>query len=106
VNCGGMTGLKKIAAMAEAHYVSMAPHNPNGPVATMMNLQFAACIPNYYQLESIGSDADWRLWDELLASDIHLKDGGLPVPCAPGYGIRLKEEALEKYPYVAHDGWR
>ena len=60
VNCGGITGLKKIAAMAEAHYVSMAPHNPNGPVATMMNLQFAACIPNYYQLETIGSDADWQ----------------------------------------------
>ena len=34
VNCGGITGLKKIAAMAEAHYISMAPHNPNGPVAT------------------------------------------------------------------------
>jgi galactonate dehydratase len=106
VNCGGITGLKKIAAMAEAHYVSMAPHNPNGPVATMMNLHFAAGVPNYYQLETIGSDADWRLWNELLASDIHLEEGGLPVPCAPGYGIQLKEEALERYPYVAHDGWR
>ena len=42
VNCGGITGMKKIAALAEAHSIGMAPHNPNGPVATMMNLQFAA----------------------------------------------------------------
>lgn len=106
VNCGGITGLKKIAAMAEAHYVSMAPHNPNGPVATMMNLQFAACIPNFYQLETIGSEADWNLWHELLDTDIRLVNGCLPVPCAPGYGIRLHAGALDRHPYVAQDGWR
>jgi galactonate dehydratase len=106
VNCGGITGLKKIAAMAEAHYVSMAPHNPNGPVATLINLQFAASIPNYYQLETIGSEADWQLWHEILDSNIRLENGCLPVPCAPGYGIRLNEAALDRYPYMAHDGWR
>ena len=106
VNCGGITGMKKIAALAEAHYIPMAPHNPNGPVATMMNLQFAACIPNYYQLETIGSEADGLLWRDLLHQDLPLKDGCLPVPCAPGYGFQLNCEAMERYPYVAHDGWR
>jgi galactonate dehydratase len=106
VNCGGITAMKKIAAMAEAHYVSMAPHNPNGPVATLINLQFAASIPNYYQLETIGSEADWQLWHEILDSNIRLENGRLPVPCAPGYGIRLNEEALARHPYMAHDGWR
>lgn len=66
VNCGGITGLKKIAAMAEAHYVSMAPHNPNGPVATFMNVHFAAAIPNFFLLETIGSEADWALMRELV----------------------------------------
>jgi galactonate dehydratase len=106
VNCGGITGLKKIAAMAEAHYISMAPHNPNGPVATLINLQFAACVPNYYQLETIGSEADWQLWHELLDSNIGLDDGTLAVPCAPGFGVKLKEESLDRFPYVAQDGWR
>ncbi len=106
VNCGGMTGMKKIAALAEAHYIGMAPHNPNGPIATMMNLHFAASIPNFTLLETIGSDADWQLWDELLSSYPRLAEGSLPVPCAPGYGVELNEEALDRYPYQPHDGWR
>ncbi|HEX4810410.1 MAG TPA: mandelate racemase/muconate lactonizing enzyme family protein [Bryobacteraceae bacterium] len=106
VNCGGITGLKKIAAIAEAHYVGMAPHNPNGPVATLMNLQFAACIPNYYMLETIGGESDWQLWRQILHNDISLHDGQLPVPCAPGFGVSLNEGALAKYPYLPQEGWR
>jgi galactonate dehydratase len=106
VNCGGITGLKKIAALAEAHYVGMAPHNPNGPIATLMNLQFAASVPNYFILETIGSDADWKLWGDLVRNEIALHDGSLTVPCAPGHGILLNEEALANYPYTPHDGWR
>ena len=106
VNCGGITGMKKIAAMAEAHYIGMAPHNPNGPLATMMNLQFAATIPNFYMLETIGSNADQVLWRELLSYDMCLTDGLLCVPCEPGFGVTLNEEALTRYPYTPHDGWR
>lgn len=106
VNCGGISGLKKIAAIAEAYYVGMAPHNPNGPVATLMNLQFAASIPNYYQLETIGSESDWQLWRDLLRDDIQLTNGCLPVPTKPGFGIDLNEAALDRHPYEAHDGWR
>ena len=107
VNCGGITGLKKIAALAEAHYIGMAPHNPNGPVATMMNLQFAASIPNYYQLEMIGSQADWQLFSEMVPTHPHLDaDGCLPVPSAPGFGIELNQEAMANHPYVPHNGWR
>jgi len=107
VNCGGITGLKKIAAMAEAYSVAMAPHNPNGPVATLINLQFAASVPNYYHLETIGSEGDASLWRDLLPSiPIELRDGHLPVPCRPGLGIVLDYDALERYPYTPHDGWR
>ena len=106
VNCGGITGLKKIAALAEAHYVGMAPHNPNGPVATMINLQFAASIPNYYMLEIIGSETDWQLWQELLGQAPCLQDGCLAVPCAPGLGFQLNDEAVARHPYVAQAGLR
>jgi galactonate dehydratase len=106
VNCGGITGMKKIAALAEAHYIGMAPHNPNGPIATLMNLQFAACIPNYSILETIGSESDWKLSAALLRDGIRLENGMLKVPCAPGYGIALNEEALAQSPYKPQSGWR
>ncbi|MDQ3656317.1 MAG: mandelate racemase/muconate lactonizing enzyme family protein, partial [Chloroflexota bacterium] len=45
--CGGITGARKIAALAEAHYVEVVPHNPLGPVSTAACLQLAASIPNF-----------------------------------------------------------
>ena len=48
---GGLLELKKIAAMAEAHYVMVAPHNPMGPLATTVNVHFAASTPNFFILE-------------------------------------------------------
>jgi galactonate dehydratase len=106
VNCGGITGMKKIAAMAEAHYITMAPHNPNGPVATMMNLQFAAAIPNFFLLETIGSEADAKLWQDLIRRPLTLEEGCLTIPCEPGFGVTLNQEAADRYPYVPHEGWR
>ncbi len=49
--CGGGLEVKKIAAMAEAHYVSIAPHNPLGPVSTAVAVQFAASTTNFLILE-------------------------------------------------------
>lgn len=106
VNCGGFTGMKKIAALAEAHYVGMAPHNPNGPVATIMNLHFAASIPNFTILETIGSEADREIWEELLHNPPQLQQGHFPVPCLPGYGIELNEEGIVRRPYAPRSGWR
>ncbi|HEU0138353.1 MAG TPA: mandelate racemase/muconate lactonizing enzyme family protein [Bryobacteraceae bacterium] len=106
VNCGGITGLKKMAAMAEAHSITMAPHNPNGPIATVMNLHFAAAVPNYFMLETIGSDSDAKLWQDLIGWPLRLDDGYMQVPCEPGFGVELDEDAAALHPYVPHEGWR
>jgi galactonate dehydratase len=106
VNCGGITGMKKIAALAEAHYIGMAPHNPNGPLATAMNVHFAAAIPNYVILETIGADSERRLEQELVRNPLKLEEGCLFVPTDPGYGIQMVEEAFSQFPFVAHEGWR
>ncbi len=106
VNCGGVTGMKKIAALAEAHYIGMAPHNPNGPLATAMNVHFAATIPNYMILETIGADSERKLEQELVKNPLKLEGGCLPVPTEPGYGVELVEEAFARYPFVPHGGWR
>ena len=48
---GGITALKKIAAMADANYVTIAPHNPNGPVCTAASIHLAASMPNFLIME-------------------------------------------------------
>jgi galactonate dehydratase len=88
--------MKKIAALAEAHYIGLAPHNPNGPVATMMNLQLAASIPNFNMLETIGSEADARQFEEIVGRTLPMENGCLPVPTGPGFDVEVDELALPR----------
>lgn len=94
--CGGLMEMKKIAALAEAHYVVVAPHNPMGPVATAVNVHFAASTPNFFILEYHPDDEAPR--KDLLKEPLMVKDGYLPVPDKPGFGIELNEEAFRHYP--------
>lgn len=107
VNAGGITAMKRIAALAEAHYVSMAPHNPNGPVATLMNIHYAAAIPNFLILETIGSEADERIFSEIMKTPLRREGGELLLPCCvKGFGIELNEEAFARYPFQPFRGFR
>src|SRR5262249_34515200 len=95
--CGGLLEMKKIAAMAEAHYVMVAPHNPMGPVATAVNVHFAACTPNFLILEYHPDDQAPRR--DLVDEPIRLVDGYLELPTRPGLGIDLNVDAFAKYPF-------
>ncbi len=94
--CGGLLEMKKIAAMAEACGVMVAPHNPMGPVATAVNVHFAASTPNFLILEYIPDDASPRR--DLLKEPLVVKDGYIPLPTRPGLGVELNEEAFRQYP--------
>ncbi len=94
---GGLLEQRKIAAMAEACYVTLAPHNPMGPVATAVNAQLAACTPNFLILEYIPDDQPPRR--DLLKEPLQVKDGYLVLPDKPGLGIELNEEAFPSYPF-------
>jgi galactonate dehydratase len=94
---GGILELKKIAAMAEAFYVDVAPHNPMGPVATAVNVQLAACTPNVQILEYIPDDQSPRR--DLVVEPLSVRDGYLEIPTAPGLGIELNVEALAAHPF-------
>jgi galactonate dehydratase len=94
--CGGIMEMKKIAAMAEAHYVTVAPHNPMGPVANAVNVHFAASTPNFFILEYHPDDEGVR--KDLLKEPLMVKDGYIPLPTKPGLGVELNEEAIRKYP--------
>jgi galactonate dehydratase len=94
---GGITQMKKIAAMAEAHGVMMAPHSGSlGPVAEYAALHLLAAIPNALMLERV--EGDWPGRAEVITPIPQQKDGFLPVPDAPGLGVDINEEAVARYP--------
>jgi galactonate dehydratase len=93
---GGLLEMKKIAAMAEAFYVTVAPHNPMGPLATTINVHFAASTPNFLILEYHPDDESPR--KDLLKEPLMVKQGYIPVPDKPGFGVELNEEAFKHYP--------
>ena len=106
VNCGGLMQAKKIAALAEAEYISVAPHNPNGPIATCAAVHLAASIPNFLILETIGSEEDRALQAEVVDQLLPIEEGCMLLPERPGLGMRLNLEACRQRAYQPFDGWR
>ena len=96
--CGGLTGAKKVAALAEAHHVGVVPHNPLSPVSTAACLQLAACIPNFALQEyPLGEDRPPK--SEIVTTPLRREGGYLLIPDAPGIGIELAPDAAERHPY-------
>ena len=94
---GGLTHSKKIAALAEAQYVGVIPHNPLGPVSTAACLQLAACIPNFaIQEYPLGEHEPPK--SEIVKTPLQVEDGFLLIPDGPGIGIELADDALERFP--------
>jgi len=92
----------KIAAACDAHDVNVAPHNFYGDLCTMMNLHFAAAIPNLRVMEV---DVDRLPWEaELYTHTPEFVAGGLQVPNRPGWGCDPIEEALLAHPPKASGG--
>ena len=97
--CGGVTEMKKIAALAEAEYVTIAPHNPMGPVATAVNAQFASTAPNFVILEyKVDTESPRK---DLVEEPYRIEDGYLELPKKPGFGIELNEQYFKDHPYKA-----
>jgi galactonate dehydratase len=95
-HAGGITALKKIAAMAEAHHIQVAPHNPQGPVSTAASIHLAAAIPNFRILE-FANQLHLPGWIEVQREALALSPGWAELPIRPGLGIELDEGALARY---------
>jgi galactonate dehydratase len=97
-HCGGFSEARKIAALAEAVGIGMAPHNPCGPVAGAAALHFAVATPNHViQEEMVGSVPWYR--DVMSQTPIEMVDGCWIVPDAPGLGVEINQEEAVKYPF-------
>lgn len=96
VQGGGILELKKIAAMAEAHYVGFQPHNPYGPLCTIASLHLDACVPNFMIQE--GGIHPW-FQDVCFDNFPKQKDGFLPLPQGPGLGVEVDEDWVKANPW-------
>lgn len=103
--CGGISQMRKVAALAEARFVSMAPHSGSlGPVAEYAALHVLASIPNALILERFSHD--WPGRTEIVTPALQVVDGHIAVPDRPGLGVELVRDAAAKYPPGRNSGTR
>lgn len=110
---GGFTGMRRIAGWTEAHYLTMAPHNVGGPVATAANIHLAVATRNVEIVEHFNDFDDPWIADLVdSAPAIDPSDGCFAVPERPGLGLRLDAARAAEHPRTgAHlrlftDGWQ
>ena len=108
-HAGGILETRKIAAMAEAFDVAVAPHCPLGPIALAASLQLDACTPNaIIQEQSLGIhyNQESDLLDYLVDEDVFAyQEGYVTIPVGPGLGIEIDEEKVREAARTGHD-WR
>ncbi|PDT13146.1 isomerase [Rhizobium sp. J15] len=109
---GGISEMRRIATLAEAYFVGVAPHNPMGPLATAVNVHFSAAAQNFRILEYRlpkgqayvygGLDIEQRQGETRYVVDPYLpKDGYLELrPDRPGWGVEMDEKAMQEEGYI------
>ena len=86
----------KIAAMADAYEVNVAPHNFNGHIGSLMSAHLCAAIPNFRVMEIDIDDVPWK--DELVTVPPVVEAGELLIPTGAGWGAEVNEEVVRAHP--------
>ncbi|MCI1002733.1 mandelate racemase/muconate lactonizing enzyme family protein [Ochrobactrum sp. C6C9] len=95
---GGLTRLRQVAAIAEAHNALVAPHNAQSPLGTAVNIHFDMATPNAFIQECF--DAYHVKWAQDIFDGVPtLQDGYLQASDRPGHGVTIDEAELLKHPY-------
>jgi galactonate dehydratase len=99
IQSGGIAEARRIAALAEMHFVSVAPHNPWSWVNTTASLHLDAVLPNFLMQEVITDPEPWK--DAVVSQQPPIDaEGFFAVPSAPGLGVSLDVEAARRFPPV------
>jgi galactonate dehydratase len=98
-HCGGFTEARRVAALADAYRIALAPHNPQGPVSTAASIEFGFSQPSYIICESVHSDVPWR--DAVVQEGYGLdkKTRTVTPNTQPGLGVTIDEEEVRKHPF-------
>jgi galactonate dehydratase len=97
-NVGGLSESLKVAAMAEAHYIDLMPHNPLGPICTAATVHLGAAVPNFCWMEMRATPGEpWRALDEeIFPQQLKLEGSAIPVPEGPGLGVDVNEALIQQ----------
>lgn len=95
--CCGLLEVKKIAAMADAHYMLVAPHNVGGPVSTATALHLAACTTNF-KIQEHFNDFCEPFVKQAAGPYPEVADGYFALPERPGLGLQLDEDCIREHP--------
>lgn len=98
-HCGGLSEARRIAALAEAYRIALAPHNPQGPVSTAASLEFGFSQPSYAICETVVEDVPWRR--DVVAEGFTIEPKGRLVKpnTRPGLGITIDEAEVNRHPF-------
>jgi L-alanine-DL-glutamate epimerase-like enolase superfamily enzyme len=95
---GGLTEIVRIAALAAANDIQLAPHAWGSALLWAASLQLAAAVPNYYILEF--PQAYSPLLTDLIDVSVKVEeDGCVPIPSGPGLGVQIDPEAEKRFPF-------
>ena len=98
-HCGGLTEARRIAALADAYRIALAPHNPQGPVSTAASLEFGFSQPSYVICETVHGDVPWRA--DVVEEGFTVEPKGRIVRpnTRPGLGITINEAEVQRHPF-------
>jgi L-alanine-DL-glutamate epimerase-like enolase superfamily enzyme len=92
----GILEAYKIAAMADAFEINVAPHNFNGHLGSLMSAHLCAAIPNFRVMEIDIDDVSWK--DETVIPPPVIENGDLLLPTGPGWGAEVNEAFVRAHP--------
>ena len=92
---GGLTAMRKIAALADTGYIGVAPHNPNGPVCTAASMHFAAATPNFLIMEE--GNRETGQYNDIFTGGWKTNFAYWTVPESPGLGVDFSAPFLREY---------
>jgi galactonate dehydratase len=96
-HAGGLAETRKIAAMAEAHYMPVAPHNACSSVGTMASIHLAAATPNFKIQETFDDMVEPWVRDAVIGRP-EVINGSFALPERPGLGVDLNEKVIAGHP--------
>lgn len=91
---GGYTGLMRVAALAQAHHVQLAPHGAQYPD---LNSQLVAAIPNGLMIPATPSSEPYQIWSKVYDPPLRIEKGEIAMTDKPGIGLDLDASFVERY---------
>ena len=92
---GGITAMKKIAALGDTGYITIAPHNPNGPICTAASMHVATSIPNFLIMEE--GNRETEQYNDIFVDGWNQNLTAWTIPESPGLGVDLSPEFLREF---------